>query len=383
MKPTLTLLSALLLWACNSTKQFSVGDDVSKNQYERLLKDFAKTPTDAALAENLKYAYGRRETEQLQAIARLQGQASARALEQLLNSYIRLNQFYDAARATATVDKLLTPGDVSRQITDTRLLAADAWYNEADQLLSDGSWQSARAAQDALNKVNRWYPNYKNTKSLLAVAADQAVVDAVIVPMRNEGFFGAGIYGNGFGNGFAQSLSAQLARDLGGRYGNPTRLRVWDGDAMGGGYNNPNPDVLVEPVWTRWQRDPESRRNYTRNVSKQLENGRDSAGRQQYKTVTATLRITEFTQQTQADFDLRIGDVASRRPMNNRTWREGYTISQSWATYTGDANALGPDEWELLRSPQSIMRPSDEWLQQKILEKIYPELLQYLRSQLQ
>ncbi|TAD91802.1 MAG: hypothetical protein EAY75_03440 [Bacteroidetes bacterium] len=372
-----------MILSCSTPRQFSVGDSVSKSQYERLLKEFNKSQANADLASKLKYAYGQREAEYLQAISSLQGQAAPRAKEQLLNQYTKLNQFYNEARATPALDRLLQPGDVTRQITDTRLLAADAWYTEAEQLLHNGGWQQARQAQDALQKVNRWYPGYKNSPRLLARAAEEAVVDVVIAPMRNEGFFSGSNFGNGFGNGFGQSLNAQLASDLGGRFANPGRLRAWDGAMMGMSHNGANPDVVVEPVWTRWQLSPENRTNQNRTVSKQVENGRDSIGRKLYKTITATLNITEVTQETRAELELRISDVASRRALNSRTWRETHTTSQTWATFTGDANALGANEWELLRNPQTIMQPSNEWLQVKILERIYPEILQHLRSQLQ
>lgn len=379
MKSTFTtLIICYLCIACNSSKKFAVGDDVNKNTYERLLKDFGKTPTDKELATKVKYAYEQLEADQVNAIATWQANPTPENLERKLNGLIKLQQFYDAAAANADLSKLVSPGNVNREIIDTKLLAAEAWYDYAENLLQNQHWQSARAAQDALLKVNGWFSNYKDTKNRLAEATELGIVDAVIAPVRTEGFFYGDNY-NTYGNG---ELSRQLTADLGGRYGTGKRLRVWADNPYGGNYN-PNPDIIVEPVWTRWQVDPERRNRYDRNVSKQMEIGRDSLNRPTYRTVYATLHITEMTLEAKGELQIRISDVMKNKLIDNRFWSESFMLQNRSGTYSGDANALSSQDWDLLRSPQGNGNPDEQWLQRKILEKIYPDVLQYLRNQLQ
>lgn len=382
MKPLIYLTCVLCSLACGSPRS-STGDRLpSKNQYARLLRAVVKNPNDQALGQQLQTAYALREQEQLAAIAQLASTGTPQGLDRLLSAYKSLQSFYNEARANATIENLLNPGSVERQIADTRLLAADAWYTQAQIWLDEQYWQTARQALSALEKVERWYPNYKSAANLMRQARELSVIDVVLLPLRNEGFFGAGIFGNGFGNGLAQRLSGQFANDLGGRFSNSGRLRAWDSYELRGGFQNPNPDVLVEPVCTNWQRQRENRQQYNRTTTKQVESGRDSLNRPLYKTITATLHIVELTEQTSANFELRLTDVARQNRMGQRQWAETYTLQQQWATFSGDANALGPADWDLLRSPQSNMRPTDEWIQQQILERIYPDMLQYLRGQL-
>jgi hypothetical protein len=383
MKPLAFSICVWILAACASQNATTSSKPPTKNQYERLLAGVAKDPKNEAMSRQLREAYQLRLQSHMNQLAQLANAETPQDFERLLSAYKGLQAFYNLARAHAATEQLLNPGDVARQIADTKLLTADAWYTKAQVLLESRHWQSARQAESALTKLNRLYPKYKDAASLMAEAIEQSVIDVVVAPIRNEGFYASGIYGNGYGNGGATRLSGQLARDLGGRFASPSgRVRAFDGYEMRGGYSNPNPDVLVEPVWTSWQRPRENRRQYDRTLSAQVEIGRDSLNRPRYGTVTATLHIVEISQRASASLDLRLSDMARQSMINSRQWSENYPMQQRWATYSGDPRALGPADWELVRSPQGAMRPADEWIQQQILEKIYPELLQYLRTQL-
>ncbi|HSR39437.1 MAG TPA: hypothetical protein VLL95_11025, partial [Phnomibacter sp.] len=134
-------------------------------------------------------------------------------------------------------------------------------------------------------------------------------------------------------------------------------------------------------VWTQLSINEPRYSNREEVRQKQIEVGKDTANKPIYKTVTATLKITTATYDAYGTLELRIVDYANKKNIDRMSWSDKYASSQSWATYTGEAGALSNADWELIHAKQNN-RPDQFYAEDRLLEKIYPNLLRYVRNQL-
>ena len=370
---TLITTSALMLSACSVSKNFEVGDRVTENKYDKLVRGLVKNPADTALANKVNYAYGVQHQQLLNNIARLQTDGTLQAKERLLHAYIELQNFYIDARQNSNIAQLVQPGNVQADIDLARYRAADAWYEYGMTQLGYNDWQHARTAYNAFRKVENWESNYKNTLQNLNEAWETGTIDAVIQPLRNEGFYQHTGYNNN-GYGFTSQLTSDLARR-----GNSDMYRVYTADEA---YRTQRvADWNIEPLWTNWQVGPYRINETKRTVTKQKEIGRDSLKNPIYKTITAVLTIKEAYIKAEGTMEARISNMQNGQLANRRSWCESYTWREQWATYTGDGDALSSSDWDLVRNKRSD-RPNEFWMQEKIKEQIYPQMLNYLRNEL-
>jgi hypothetical protein len=196
----------------------------------------------------------------------------------------------------------------------------------------------------------------------------------VIQPLRNEGFYSHGSY-----NPAAERFSSQLASDLGNNRYNYQLYRVYE--AAEANRYEIAADWIIEPVITRFQADPVNYTHSTRTITKTIEEGKDSLKNPVYKTISAVLSITEASVCVSTELEARISDLQYREPVSRRSFMENITLRERSATYSGDRRALSSEDWALVNNRN---RPeiNERRLQQKLLEKIYPDLLGYLRGRL-
>jgi hypothetical protein len=121
---------------------------------------------------------------------------------------------------------------------------------------------------------------------------------------------------------------------------------------------------------------PQPMRNtYQRNSSKQIETGRDTSGRIQYRTVYATVNITRMSFNARADMEVTIRDAISGRNISYNTYRDDYRWEQESATYSGDSRALSSYDWNIINNNDSYYNtPRKEDILNELYRKIYPQV---------
>ncbi len=382
MKSTfyLTVLLSFLV-ACSGSKSIYHDKDINDKKLEKLIRDYSANPSDTSLANQVRFAYDYLLNQRLSAINQYQYSATLDDKEKLLNAYTDLQAFYDKVRGYSSLNKLLQPGSVGAEIEKTKLELVSGHYEQAVAWLDENNWKSSRDAYRSLNKVQQWMPNYKDTKKLMQQAKQQGTIDAVVLPLHAEGIYypNTGM-GMGAGNYYAGGrLSEQLVRDLGGSYNTSGWYRVYNSYQVAGGKEGP--DWSIEPVWTQLRLADPTYNRYNRQVQKQIEVSKDTSGRPVYKTVTATLQITEATYNGYGTLEVRINDEANKQNIARNSWYESYGVKRSWATYTGEAGALSNADWELVNARQDT-QPDQLFMEEKLLGKIYSNLLGYVRSYL-
>lgn len=374
MRTFVTLIAILFtLSSCSSVKHIYTEDSISDRQFDKLVKNYIKEPGDTANANKLQYAYQFLLYDHLGEINALKQNSNLQNKERLIAAYDRLEEFYGEAGAHPTVRALLQPGNVAAEKEIALRDAATAWYAYGEKLLAANSWQTGREAHMVFSKVNGWVFDFNDTRQRLSDAFEMGTIDAVIQPLRSEGFY----YNSGYTNSWNR-FSLQLTNDLASA-GNNEMYRVYT--AEDGWQNQAQPDWTIEPVITNMRVDPVRYVQTNRTVTKQIEIGKDSLKNPVYKTISAVLHITEASVCAFGEIETRIFDVQNNQRIASRRFSDDYVMRESTASFTGDKNALSNDDWRLVNNRNSL-RVDERWMRGKILERIYPGMLSYLRNEL-
>lgn len=380
MKILYSTLFVLILAACGGSKSIYHDNNINDKKLDKLIRDYSANPNDTAIANQLRFAYEYLLGQRMVPINQLQFSSSLDDKEKLLNAYIDLQAYYDKVRSYSAVSQLLKPGSVGTEIEKTKLDLVSGHYENALKLLEENNWKSSREAYQALSKIQQWMPGYKDSKKLMQEARESGTIIAVVLPLHAEGMY----YSNtnsGAGLRYAGNrLSEQLVSDLGGSYSSSAWYKAYNSYEL----NNKqiNPDWSIDPVWTQLRINEPRYSNREEVRQKEIEVGKDTANKPIYKTVKATLKITTANYDAYGTLEVRISDYANKKNIGRMSWNEKYTSSQSWATYTGEAGALSNADWELINAKNNNNRPDQYFAEDRLLEKIYPNLLRYVRSQL-
>jgi hypothetical protein len=365
------LLSVIIFSSCTNVYHIYESEFVNEKQYDKLVKMYLKNPADTSVSNRVIYAYQAILNGQLSNIETLKVSNTLQSQEALIYAYDALQDFYNGA---SVINRLVSPGNVfnDRQLAVQR--AAENWYNYGNNLLAANTWQSGREAFSVFQKINRWVPEYRNTRNLIADAREMGTIDAVIQPLRNEGFFRASAY-----TAAMDFFSGQLVNDLAGGYNNGEPYRVYN--ASEAGYHNIAADWMVEPVVTSFTIDPVRYNRVTRTVSREIEVGIDSAKQPIHKTISAELYINEASVCSNTQMEARIADLVQRQPVDRCFFNESITLREVTATYSGDRRALSTEDWAMINN-RNRLTIDERWLQETMLEKIYPQMLAYLKGKM-
>ena len=384
MKYLYFFLLSIILLSCASNKTIYDDKNITDRKLDKLMREYSETPSDSALANQLKFAYQYLHQQELAEVNRYQYSSLLNDKEKLLKAYTGLQAFYDRVRSYSAADALLRPSSVGTEIAQTKLELVSGHYEQSETWLEQKNWQTARSAYRSLAKVQQWMPDYKNTRQLLKQAQEAGIVHAVILPLHAEGFYYPSYGNTGFGNngpGNNSRLSDQLVRDLRGNQATQTGwYRVYNPNEASRLREKPN--WTIDPFWTELRQTEPQTRRFDRRAEKQAEIGKDTTGRPIYKVLEATVTITELTYQINGQLQLRIQDEDNQQQIASQYWNEQSSYTRRFATYKGDAGALSNEDWELINAPRDNNPNNDRQMEERLLEKMYPNLLNWLRGQL-
>jgi hypothetical protein len=192
----------------------------------------------------------------------------------------------------------------------------------------------------------------------------------VINPVENDNIFFASYTPAGFGYR-AQDYQESLVRELGGRNANIVPARFYtDLDAE---RENIDPDWVVDIRWRTVDPSPVIPYRFNREVSRSIQVGKDTSGKAVYKTVYATLHITQRTYNVNGGVDYQVNDVVHNKSIDQGLLTNSVSWTESWATYTGDSRALSSDDWYIVNNRNNF-GPSKETVLNTLMRKIYPDL---------
>lgn len=398
MKNLFIILGFLAVFAgCRGNRAVYDDRSTGARAVENLMDDYLRRPADSALANRLREAYTFRVNELNDQVARWEYASAPADKEKLLLSYQALQNLYNRVSADRRLQDLLTYTSVAAELEKTRLDVVNASYEEGLRLLGSRNWRDARAAYDDFERVEKYMPGYKDARSLRDQARAAAVVDVVVLQPSYEAF---AMSGNNIYNPYNQrnynTFSDALVRDLGGRYQGNGMVRVfstWDAN-----YSQVDADWTVEPVWTQLDVGTPRISRSDRRLSKQIEIGRDTLNRPIYRTANATLHVVEENYDIRGRLEMRINDYANQNEIARNSWYESENYRFQYATYSGDAAALDNYAWQLINASRGVQNrnrpnPMDNYgnygygagtnmAEERLLQKMYPNVLSWLRGYL-
>jgi hypothetical protein len=372
MKRIFYLIAVItLLAACRSSKDYLERSDGDKALLDAV-KKLNKSPGDADATRALPILYTDAQKRHLDKISSLSTRQEANRWNAILSEYYVLQNMYEAITNSNAAAKLVRPADYQKDIYDAQQSGAEAYYQEGISYMALQGRQDAQDAYHAFNAAIKLVPNYKDAKLKMDEAYERTVVAVVINPITDNSFvFNSGLGNTGY-NYSNEYFQQNLIRELGGNNANRYPARFYaDWEAR---RENITPDWVVNITLRNVDLPRPSTYQNTRTVSKQIENGRDSAGRAIYLTVSATLTIYQQSFTARADMDVDIDEVATRKNIAYNSYREQYVWQNSYATFRGDRRALSSEDEILVDNRGFDNQPRREEVLNELFRKLYPQV---------
>ncbi|HLO81209.1 MAG TPA: hypothetical protein VK166_09630 [Chitinophagaceae bacterium] len=366
---TMFILAFILVNYSCSNPQKAVSYSEDKIFFETLRK-LEKKPNDPQLKLDVTDLYKQAVQGHKDRISSYQASSDLRRYDNAISEYNSLQRLSDAIK-TSSVFRDVDAPNYFTEVQRVREEAAGAYYDAAMSELNTDTREGAKQAYQYFQKTSQYVPNYRDVSRLQKEAYERSIVNIQINPIQN-GFYGGG-WNNWNNDMRVRYMHEQLVRDLGGAYGNTGSARFFT--EMDARRLNIRPDWVVDISWTNLSAPPSVVNRYDRQLSKNIEIGKDTSGRPVYQSVKATLHVTRY-QNTMNDIDYRIVDVETNRNLEwNRVNVNNNGIFET-ATFSGDSRALDPSDWEMV---------NNRWngqMSDQLMRQMYDQLLSELRSRI-
>lgn len=363
----LTVWSTLFISCSSSNKTVTHAENRALND---ALKKLSKKPNDPQIRKDVIDLYKQAVAQHEDRINAYKTSADMGRYDAMIAEYNTLQQINESIRSSAVFREVETR-NYSMQLQEVRNDAAEAYYQSGLRNLDYGTKRDARRAYSDFQRVKRYVSAYKDVDRMMRVAYEASIVNVLINPIQS-GFPGMWNNNNWNFDPRIRYMHEQLVRDLGGQAGSSQTRYFTDMDLR---RMNIRPDLVVDINWTIMQNPPMVLNRYDKQLSRQIEIGKDTVGRPVYQNVKATLHVTRYQNNTN-DIDYRIVDAETNQTLDwNRIQTNRNQQTFETATFTGDSRALGQEDWRLVNN-----RGNNN--QDQMIREMYDDLLRELRSRI-
>ncbi len=361
----------LLVSSCSTTKN-SIANTPEDKALLSAIKKLDKNPGDTGLKNALTGLYNDASKVHLNNIEIYNSVTDAGKWDKIINEYLALQHLSNIIHSSDAIGRLLKVPSYDAELQVAKQNAASDYYNIALDYLNANDKESYQQAYHAFKKANDYVPGYKDVKKLIDKTYQKSVLNVIVNPVTDNSFYYHNIGRNRFGNSFNNDyLQRSLVRDLGGDYTKNASARFYtDWEAQSA---HINPDLIIDLTWVNLDVPQPYTSQYSRNVTKQIETGRDTSGHIFYQTISATLYITKKYFTATGDLESRITDVATRNIVNTNRYSSQFNWQQEYATYTGDSRALSNSDIAML-SNNNYQVPNKEDILNELYQRIYPQV---------
>ncbi len=371
MKQLLLITATVFLLAsCKTSKDYLSRGDEDKTLFD-VVKTLNKNSRNDDAEKALPIVYERVQQNHLKKINSYKNYKEITRWDKIIDEYSSLQKMYEAISNSGTASSLVNATDYKNEIYEAKQNAAADYYQLAGTYLQNNTREDAKKAYTYFKKTDKYVQGFKDTKAKMDEAYQEAIIDVVINPVQDNSFFfntGWGNYGYNYSNEYFQQT---LVRELGGKYSSRYPAKFYtDWEAR---RDNVQPHWVVDLTLRNIDIPRPYTNNYTRNVNKQIEAGRDTSGKIIYQNVYATINITQQSFTASAQLDVNITDAVSRRNISYNTYRDDYRWQQEYATYSGDSRALSSNDWAMINN-RNYNEPRKEDVLNELYRKIYPQV---------
>jgi len=370
-KILLTILAAAILVSCGSSKKFQATTTEDKALFAAINALNKKRPSAKAEGD-LKILYTNSVARHEEAAEAYRNSSDEGRYDKILNELNALQHIYNSLQAVPGTFGLVKPKNYIKEIESTRQEAAEVYYAKANEYFLLEGRQNALQANAYFKKTNEYVSGYKDVEDLMKQSYEKSIVYVVINPIEDDNIYFSGV-GN-WGSDFRyrpEDYQDQLVRDLGGQSASYIPAKFYTDREVR--RNDVDIDWEVDIRWRNIDPLRTTPNQYTRQASRSVEIGRDSAKKPIYQTVYATLYITQRNYSVRGDIEYRITDIDEKTTVDQGIVSDDVNWSESTATYTGDSRALSQDDWYLVnnRNYNNLTR-SD--VMNTLMRRLYPDL---------
>ncbi|MEO5984947.1 MAG: hypothetical protein ABIP80_05545 [Ferruginibacter sp.] len=365
------ILSTLLLSACSTNKSFTDRTDQDK-AFKDAIKKLNKNPGDNNALEAIPILYKSIQQTHLAKIKNYNSFRENTKWDKIISEYNDLQNAYELVIQSSSAFKLINPENYATQLLESKDAAANEYYTSGLSYLQKEGRDNAKKAYSAFKKSEKFMPGFKDAAAQMNEAYEKAIVDIVINPVQDNSFFFNSGWGNSGYNYSNEFFQQTLVRELSNNTKRYAARFYTDWEAR---RENIKPDWVIDLRLRNMDIPQPMRNTYQRNASKQIETGRDTSGRIQYRTVYATINITRMSFNARADMEVTIRDAGSGRNISYNTYRDDYRWEQESANYSGDSRALSSYDWNIINNNDSYYNtPRKEDILNELYRKIYPQV---------
>jgi hypothetical protein len=360
--------------ACRSNKDYLERADADK-ALQDAVKRINKNSNDENAVNAIPELYKNISKTHLSQIESLNKSGDVQRWDNIIGHYDDLQQAYNSIITSPPAFKLVTPVSYATQLAETKEGAAEAYYQLGLTELEKPGRDAAKRAYTYFKKSGKYVPDYKDSRQKADDAFENGMVNVLVNPVQDNSFFfnsGWGNYGYNYSNEYFQQ---NLVRELNSRNDRYPANFYTEYEAR---RDNVKPDWIVDLILRNLDVPMPVNNTYSRNVNAQVQSGTDTSGKPIYQTVYATVQVTRRSFTANAHLELNIKDLATRKTISYRNFREDYRWEQEEANYTGDSRALSSQDWQLINNTQSYV-PRKEEVLNELYRKIYPDVLRNIR----
>ncbi len=360
-----------MLAACSTGKN-AINKTTEDKALLSVVKKLNKNPNNVELQNELSRLYNDAAKIHLDKIEVYSTLTEVDRWDKIVKEYKALKSLSDVITNSSVANGLIKAPNYTSELQSALQNGAAAYYDMGETYLKNSERESFKTAYYAFKKANDFIPGFKDSRAKMDIAYKSSVIKVVINPVADNSFYYNSIGLNNFGNSFNNdNFQRSLVRDLGGNYNkNSPALFYTDWEA---GRENIRPDWEIDLTWLDINIPQPSTNQYSRNVSRQIEAGRDTSGKVYYETVHATLHVIRQYFTAYGELECRIIDMDSRKIISNDRFRDQFNFQEEYATYSGDSRALSNSEWALINNNRYHV-PGKEDILSELYQRIYPQV---------
>ncbi len=375
MKKLIPAIAAMLLLAsCKTSQDYLLRSNEDKTLYD-VVKQLNKHGDDTIAIAALPEVYRQVQQKHLDKIEAYNTYTDISRWEKILSEYYILQSMYDAVEGSDAATRLIKAVSYQNQINAVKQGAAEAYYQTGISYLNQQTREDAKKAYNSFKKTGNWVSNYKDSKAQMDIAYEAGIVNVLINQVQdNSVFINTNWQGNAYSNNnFAQKLSTELGGNYASRY--PAKFYT-ERDLR---YNDDvQPDWITDLTVREMDIPRPTVYNYSRNLSKKIETGKDTAGKVTYQTVYATLNIQKQSFNARATMDVNITAADTRKNIFYDNYSNSYYWQQEVASYSGDSRALSSNDWALVNNRYNM--PRKEEIMNELYQGIYSQVKSNISS---
>ncbi|MBO9633872.1 MAG: hypothetical protein J7578_12210 [Chitinophagaceae bacterium] len=371
------LFFSVVLASCSSSK-FRAPVTEDKPLFAAI-NELVKRPDNTKAQDDLRYFFNQAVARHEEAVTVYRNSADPARWDKLLKELNALQTIYTATQAVPNATSMIQPKNYLGELQATREDAADYYWQQAMDNFEKNDRQSSLRAYDLFRRASSYVDGYKDANHLSQEAWENSIIDVVVSPVREDFpvFFNEWDPGQRYRPDYFQE---QLVRELGGTSATYYPARFYTDIEVSKSYMRP--EWALGAKWDYINTSTGIPSSSSREVTKQIQQGKDTTGKPVYRTIRATIVTTIRKVNARGTLSFELTSTNDRRLIERGSVIEDVDWTETSVTYNGDRRALSDEDLKMMRALNFEKGPSKTDVMDALARKIFPQLRKKLERAL-